>query len=77
MQPTLILINQLLAEIKNCTDSLDASKDTIANLLGNDGVISRIHEVSGIGLLRTALLSRRSAHQNVLKMVAYNRLGSA
>jgi len=50
MQPILILVNQLLAEIKNCTESLNACEDTIANLLSNDGVIRRIDEVSGIGL---------------------------
>lgn len=51
MQPIVILVNQLLAEIKNCTESLDACENTIANLLVNDNVIGRIDEVSGIGLL--------------------------
>jgi hypothetical protein len=50
MQPIVILVNQLLAEIKNCTESLNACEDTIANLLRNHGVISCIAEVSGIGL---------------------------
>jgi hypothetical protein len=36
MQPIVILINQLLAEIKNCTESLDACENTIAKLLAND-----------------------------------------
>ncbi len=51
MLPIAILVNQLLAEIKNCTESLDACEDTIATLLSNDNIISRIDEVSGIGLL--------------------------
>ena len=51
MQPIAILINQLLAEIHNCTTLLDDCENTIAALLANNNVISRIDEVSGIGLL--------------------------
>ncbi len=41
----------MLAEIHNCTTSLDDCDNTIAALLTNNNVITRIDEVSGIGLL--------------------------
>jgi transposase len=51
MQPIAILVRQILEEIADCTKSIDACEDTIANLLVNDSIITRLDEVSGIGLL--------------------------
>ena len=56
MQPIAILINQLLAEIHQCTTLLDDCEKTIATLLSDNTVISRIDEVSGIGLLSASAL---------------------
>ena len=51
LQPIAVLAKQLLQEIKNCTVSLNDCEDTLAALLADDKIISRIDEVSGIGLL--------------------------
>jgi transposase len=47
MQPIFVLARQLLEEIANCTKSIDACEDTIAALLVDDNIITRIDEVSG------------------------------